>query len=76
MHRHAGQPAVAYNGIIVCPTCDVGPCNEVFLAANVRKWEGMTKDDENELEKLKKEEQKMMKVRLQFDSIYFALNSK
>ena len=38
----------------------------MFLTANVRKWEGMTKDDENELEKLKKEEQKMMKVGLQF----------
>ena len=49
--------------MIVCHgVCGIGRCIEVVFAANVRKWEGMVRDDERELEKLKKEEQKMMKV--------------
>jgi len=48
---------------VVCHgVCGIGRCIEVVFAANVRKWEGMVRDDERELEKLKKEEQKMMKV--------------
>ena len=35
-----------------------------MFTANVRKWEKAVGDDEKELEKLKKEEAKQMKVRL------------
>jgi hypothetical protein len=34
------------------------------FAANVNKWEKTVQEDENELEKLKKDEQKQIKVRL------------
>ncbi len=35
-----------------------------FSTGNVRKWEKMVAEDEKELEKLKREEAKQMKVKL------------
>ena len=48
----------------------IKPC--VCVTVNVKKWEDTVADDERELEKLKKDENKQMKVLSQLSHVMFS----